>query len=1008
MNFTKSLFVFFVLNFTHHCVIAQSIEEEILCGYDEIIQEQLSNNLSYRQQVQAYNEAYASAMLSKSSEAIANTIYTIPIVFHIIHNGEPQGHYYNPTDEEIQEFIVETSDRFRHKSGKTFNNPFSGVDTEIEFCLATTDPDGNFTTGILRYYEPYLNTSEVVAVTRWDASRYYNMYVYYTERAPCGVYKGKADGDVVLYNARPQSGLMAHETGHYFTLDHTFFRGCKNDNCLLDGDRICDTPPKSIGGYTGTCRNPETNCITDTVDMNIRNPYRSKALGGLGDQLAMLENYMDYTAWCWDAFTIGQKNRMRFDIATNRMPLVNNAPIACASRQLPSLDIGVTDFKLVTSSCNPTASVKYVTIQNYGTKEIQNFIIDIVVNEELVKSFTKSAIIPVGGEEDLLLNEVFILPSENNYIELRTRMPNGQVDGFSNNNWLVQEIRYNAISNAMPYKEEFPTQNWPNGYMVNNEESLQWTLKRAFSSLRDCFGDYYAFVIGSIEKRATASLEVPPIDLTNVTNAAVSFKYGYLQKSLDIQDKLTVSISTDCTNQQTIWSAEGSSLSTIDTLTGRVVYPNCNNLEKRSIDLSSFIGQQNVTLRFIAEGNFESPLALDSIVLTTTTPICAIPRNSHLESKTDVSGCVVWDKVTNGIGYHFQWRSIGSSNWQEIHTNFLSNKYVIRNLSPERTYEWRVRSKCEENLYSDWSASQSFETYGTAAYCPDIEITEAVITAIESDDKLHYTFKVSSTGKTRSDGYLTVQSYGSEDVHLGNDVSTGAFDIRTYIYPNETKIYDGVINSDLKDFNYLILVLDDDKELRECDESNNIFVLELPDFSCLPTLTIHQDPILPSTYQAKTVINSKGTIKDKTTVTFKAGEQINLYAGFHAEAGSNFHALIELCSPKLSLNTTITDASKVKDIPHDSRKTIQPQLTIMPNPVRHQATIEYKLLDRGIVKIMLSDMHGRLIKILEQGSVKEQGKHELTFLTREMPQGLYLVTLQTNNKWQTKKMIVLE
>ena len=32
--------------------------------------------------------------------------------------------------------------------------------------------------------------------------------------------------------------------GHYFGLYHTFEGGCGNADCLIDGDRVCDTPPE--------------------------------------------------------------------------------------------------------------------------------------------------------------------------------------------------------------------------------------------------------------------------------------------------------------------------------------------------------------------------------------------------------------------------------------------------------------------------------------------------------------------------------------------------------------------------------------------------------------------------------------------------------------------------------------------------------------------------------------------------------------------------------------------
>ena len=94
--------------------------------------------------------------------------------------------------------------------------------------------------------------------------------------------------------------LMAHELGHYLSLLHTFTgMDCKNNDCSLDGDLVCDTPPdKSIDG--SPCNNPENSCGTDTLS----GPFTK-------DVQDNISNFMDYGSPCPSVFTPGQANRMR-------------------------------------------------------------------------------------------------------------------------------------------------------------------------------------------------------------------------------------------------------------------------------------------------------------------------------------------------------------------------------------------------------------------------------------------------------------------------------------------------------------------------------------------------------------------------------------------------------------------------------------------------------------------------------------------------------------------------
>src|SRR6187399_1997474 len=72
--------------------------------------------------------------------------------------------------------------------------------------------------------------------------------------------------------------VILHELGHYFNLRHTWEgNSCKNENCLIDGDGVCDTPPDfDINIYASNpCLQgmPVNTCVSDMNPMDPNNPF---------------------------------------------------------------------------------------------------------------------------------------------------------------------------------------------------------------------------------------------------------------------------------------------------------------------------------------------------------------------------------------------------------------------------------------------------------------------------------------------------------------------------------------------------------------------------------------------------------------------------------------------------------------------------------------------------------------------------------------------------------------
>ncbi len=274
---------------------------------------------------QARNRAAFEAFVAQAEapERI-QSIMRIPVVVHIMHDpGDALGVESNLSMEQIMSQIEVLNEDFRRMPGTRGDNSNPvGADVEIEFCMATRDPNGQPTTGITR--QPYAgstnfqlaNQRSMKDLTRWDTERYLNIWVvkriqsgilaftYLPEVIAGDTDRVAIDGIVVgatfFGSADKQFGnppfylnqtfrygrTLTHEVGHYLNLYHTWAEG----GCDVD-DFVDDTP---------LCSGPYFGCPPS--------PARPVQC----DQERMIENYLDYSDdICFNTFTQGQKTRMR-------------------------------------------------------------------------------------------------------------------------------------------------------------------------------------------------------------------------------------------------------------------------------------------------------------------------------------------------------------------------------------------------------------------------------------------------------------------------------------------------------------------------------------------------------------------------------------------------------------------------------------------------------------------------------------------------------------------------
>ncbi|MBX3101969.1 MAG: PKD domain-containing protein [Bacteroidetes bacterium] len=214
-----------------------------------------------RDAFELFNRQWQQRILSKTN-AQPDT-FVIPCVVHVVYNTpEPP-----LTVADVERHFYYMHEDYRNLPG---SRPWgASPDFHLEFQLATKDPQGNPHPGVVFVQDALANIDadyassdpsgdnyQLKSLSRWDSTRYCNIWVVNTIQSGAGPLAGYAqypwdnrpstDGVVVKFSnfgTEVYNFTATHELGHWLGLIHPFDSlNCSMGDCLNIGDKVCDTP----------------------------------------------------------------------------------------------------------------------------------------------------------------------------------------------------------------------------------------------------------------------------------------------------------------------------------------------------------------------------------------------------------------------------------------------------------------------------------------------------------------------------------------------------------------------------------------------------------------------------------------------------------------------------------------------------------------------------------------------------------------------------------------------
>jgi len=633
-----------------------------------------SQNPNRATEVQAYEATIQNWITNQANNPTTQAVITIPVVVHVVYNTTAE----NITDNQVLSQIQVLNEDYSltNPDASSIPSAFNSVkaNCEIQYCMATVDPNGNPTNGIRRVSTSTttFSTNDAVKFTAqggdnaWPTTQYLNLWV-------CDLSGGLLGyGEFPTANATNTFGLVmdyqcfgsnytsygsgftftngfdrgrtaTHEIGHCFNLRHIW----GDDGSACTGSDLCaDTPNQADENY---------GCPT----------FPSNASCSNGGDMSM--NYMDYTNdACMYMFTLNQKARM--------LAVLNSAPYnalqnsaACQSSS-SGVDGGISAIISPGTSLCGTSFVPQVTLRNSGTTTLTSATINYRIDANTNQTFSWTGSLATNATANVTLPSMTTTVGTHTFTAF-TSNPNNTTDVNTANDQQQRTFTVSSSGQNLPYSEGFESTTFPQGGMTLNNPDAATTWAR--TTLAAKTGSASAFM-DNFDYNANGEIDemiLPNLNLTSVTNPVMTFQVAYRlytdpAAATPFSDTLRVWISTDCgTTWTQIYGKWSSTLATVTPVFSTTEFvPTATQWRLETLSLSAYQSYSNVMIKFRHATQYENNLYIDDINIQNTTDVQNLVMTNDVQMYPNPStGVINMDvnlfnrdnltiNVTNSIG----------------------------------------------------------------------------------------------------------------------------------------------------------------------------------------------------------------------------------------------------------------------------------------------------------------------------------------------------------------------
>ena len=583
-----------------------TVDRDKFCSHDQDLYDRYQTDANFAREVDSVEQVQNAHLASyKESSNRAGTIYYIPVVYHVLHEGGAE----NISDAQIKSDLKDLNDTYRKRNANVgaVNPAFSGIsaDVEIEFRLAQKKNDGSCFSGITRTYSATTNTggngaADAVKLEHGDfpGNKYMNIYVAkniggaagYTYRPGPPFYADMRNGIHVLHTyvgtigTSTQTGYnttISHEAGHWLNLAHLW--GNSNNpglssNCSGD-DGVSDTP-NSIGW---------TSCNTSGVSCGT---------------LDNVENVMEYS-YCSKMFTNGQKTRMRAAV-TSGTGGRNNLITASNHTATGIFDdiLCRADFEAEGESVCENKPIQFYD-NSYHNATSWNW------------SFPGGTPSTSNQQNPIV---TYNNPGRHN-VSLTVTNASGTIS--------ITKTQYMRVlpdwGLAMPFTEgfEITESQFEDSWETIADDTNSWSLNSAnFSGSNSAMLRNYTISDGQ-----ESEIVSPSLNLTGNTAVNISFKYAYARKTTSTGESVQFLISNNCGESWVI--ARG--LNPTTAATNSEFFPTSNQWGAQNITINNSFYSSNFRFKIKVTNGNGNNFFIDDININTTVGI------EEVEGLTDLN-----------------------------------------------------------------------------------------------------------------------------------------------------------------------------------------------------------------------------------------------------------------------------------------------------------------------------------------------------------------------------------